>query len=126
MPTPPLRGKKLKDLKPLGIFNGRTVVVPIVAFTMATLLFVYTRSSIYAAKKNAKRHREADGGQISWRNESQRRHGVLERPAEKLDLRGLVGVERIERKEVRWKGRQMSKEEEAVRAKSVRRGDGKG
>ncbi|KAI9848157.1 MAG: hypothetical protein M1837_000831 [Sclerophora amabilis] len=42
----------------------------------------YARTSIHAAKTNAQRHREADGGQISWRNESLRRHGVLERPEE--------------------------------------------
>lgn len=28
---------------------------------------------------NAQKHREADGGQISWHNESQRRHGQRER-----------------------------------------------
>ena len=39
---------------------------PIVAFTMAGLLFIYSRSSIRAAKRNAERHRVADGGQISW------------------------------------------------------------
>ena len=47
---------------------------------MAALLFIYSRTSIRAAKRNAQRHREADGGQISWYNESQRRHGALERP----------------------------------------------
>ncbi|KZF25669.1 hypothetical protein L228DRAFT_259062 [Xylona heveae TC161] len=47
---------------------------------MACLLFVYARTSIQAAKRNAQRHREADGGQINWRNESLRRHGVLEPP----------------------------------------------
>lgn len=47
---------------------------------MATLLFVYARSSINAAKRNAQRHREADGGQINWNNENLRRHGMLEPP----------------------------------------------
>ncbi|KAL6714963.1 hypothetical protein ACLMJK_007223 [Lecanora helva] len=47
---------------------------------MAGLLYVYSRSSIHAAKRNAERHRIADGGQISWYNESQRMHGALERP----------------------------------------------
>lgn len=59
---------------------------PLVAFTMAGLLFVYTRSSIRAAKRNAERHRVADGGQISWYNESQRRHGALEKPKEQESL----------------------------------------
>ena len=42
--------------------SHRTLLAPIVAFTMAGLLFVYTRSSIHAAKRNAVRHRAADGG----------------------------------------------------------------
>lgn len=49
------------------------------AITMAGLLFVYARTSIRAAKLNAQKHREADGGQISWHKESLRRHGQLER-----------------------------------------------
>jgi len=49
------------------------------ALTMAGLLFVYARTSIRAAKLNAKKHREADGGQISWHRESLRRHGQIER-----------------------------------------------
>ncbi|KAI9729926.1 MAG: hypothetical protein M1818_008366 [Claussenomyces sp. TS43310] len=61
--------------------NGRTMTAPLAAFCMAAILFVYARTSIQAAKRNAQKHREADGGQISWRNESLRRHGVLEAPA---------------------------------------------
>jgi len=49
------------------------------ALTMAGLLFVYARTSIRSAKLNAKKHREADGGQISWHRESLRRHGQIER-----------------------------------------------
>jgi hypothetical protein len=60
--------------------NARTVTAPLAAFTMAGLLFVYTRTSIQAAKRNAQLHRESDGGQISWRNESKRRHGVMDTP----------------------------------------------
>ena len=55
--------------------TSRTLTAPIVAVTMAGMLFVYSRTSIKAAKRNAERHREADGGQISWQNENQRRHG---------------------------------------------------
>lgn len=70
--------------------NSRTVVGPIAAFTMAGLLFVYSRSSIKAAKRNAERHRSADGGQISWRNENLRRHGMLKRPEDDASLGQLV------------------------------------
>ncbi|KAI9752607.1 MAG: hypothetical protein M4579_005555 [Chaenotheca gracillima] len=62
--------------------NARTVAAPLTAFIMAGLLYVYSRTSIRAAKTNAQRHREADGGQISWHNETLRRHGVMERPPE--------------------------------------------
>ena len=54
-------------------------MAPLAAFTMAGLLFVYARTSIRAAKLNAKKHREADGGQISWHRESLRRHGQMEK-----------------------------------------------
>lgn len=54
-------------------------MAPLAALTMAGLLFVYARTSIRAAKLNAQKHREADGGQISWRKESLRRHGQMER-----------------------------------------------
>jgi len=72
MSPQPLRGKRLSEMNYRsrlfgGItINGRTIVGPLVAFTMAGLLFVYARSSIRAAKRNAERHRIADGGQISW------------------------------------------------------------
>ncbi|KAF2704825.1 hypothetical protein K504DRAFT_112917 [Pleomassaria siparia CBS 279.74] len=62
-----------------GIINGRTIMAPLAALTMACLLFVYTRTSIRAAKMNAKKHREADGGQISWHKESMRRHGQIDK-----------------------------------------------
>lgn len=54
-------------------------MAPLAALTMAGILFVYARTSIRAAKLNAKKHREADGGQISWHKESLRRHGQLDR-----------------------------------------------
>lgn len=72
MSPQPLRGKRLSDIKLKPRFfggvtiNARAVVAPLVAFTMAGLLYVYSRSSIQAAKRNAKSHRIADGGQISW------------------------------------------------------------
>ena len=50
---------------------------------MACLLFVYTRTSIRAAKANAQRHRDADSGGegLDLLAESRRRHGR----GEKLD-----------------------------------------
>jgi hypothetical protein len=59
---------------------------------MASLLFVYSRTSIQAAKRNAQKHREADGGQINWHNESLRRHGRLESPVEEGTVGQLVGA----------------------------------
>ena len=71
-------------------FTSRTLTAPILAMTMAGLLFIYSRTSIKAAKRNAERHRMADGGQISWQNENQRRHGRLERPEDSDTLAKLV------------------------------------
>ncbi|RMZ66165.1 CSEP effector [Pyrenophora seminiperda CCB06] len=65
-----------------------TIMAPLAAVTMAGLLFVYARTSIRAAKLNAKKHREADGGQISWHKESLRRYGQIERVD---DDRGTFG-----------------------------------
>jgi hypothetical protein len=59
---------------------------------MASILFVYSRTSIQAAKRNAQKHREADGGQINWHNESLRRHGRLESPVEEGTVGQLVGA----------------------------------
>ena len=57
---------------------------------MASLLLVYARSSIYAAKRNADRHRAADGGQISWHSESKRRLGALELPEAHSSFKQLM------------------------------------
>ncbi|KAH8821135.1 hypothetical protein F5884DRAFT_850378 [Xylogone sp. PMI_703] len=78
--------------------------MPLAAFTMAILVFVYTRSSIHAAKRNAQKHREADGGQISWHNETRRRHGMLEPPEEQNSIKQLAGIakdRRVEKGEVK-------------------------
>ena len=53
---------------------------------------MYARTSIKAAKRNAQQHREADGGQINWHNESLRRHGMLEPPVEQEPLKQLAGL----------------------------------
>ena len=76
----------------LQLTNLQTITAPLAAFTMAALLFVYSRTSIKAAKRNAQKHREADGGQINWHNESLRRHGQMAPPIEQEPLKQLVGL----------------------------------
>ncbi|KAE8453037.1 hypothetical protein EG329_012224 [Mollisiaceae sp. DMI_Dod_QoI] len=112
--------------------NAKTITAPLAAFTMAALLFVYSRTSIQAAKRNAQRHREADGGQINWHNESLRRHGVLENPVKEGTVVGeLVGTLQEERrgrergKEGRGEGRVLE-ETEAERVLRERTGKGRG
>lgn len=61
---------------------------------MASILFVYCRTSILAAKRNAQKHREADGGQINWHNENLRRHGRLQSPAPQGTLGHLTATMR--------------------------------
>ncbi|KAK3327126.1 hypothetical protein B0T19DRAFT_420849 [Cercophora scortea] len=51
-----------------GNINPRTVVAPMAAFTMACVLFAYTRSSIQAAKVNAKINREAQQKRAAEQN----------------------------------------------------------
>ena len=86
MAAPPPR-RSPPVLKPRGsVFNARTVTAPIAAIVMAGLLYTYSVTSIRAAKRNAKLHREADGGQLDMRRESLRRHGVLEK------VEGTTGV----------------------------------
>ncbi|TKA51028.1 hypothetical protein B0A55_12076 [Friedmanniomyces simplex] len=111
--------------------NSRTIVAPAAAFTMACLLFVYTRTSISAAKANAQRHRQADSGGegLSLLNEHRRRHGM----AERLDQGGstvaevgravkeqFIGARKKEQVEQVGKG--MSEEEERLRAMKRRVG----
>jgi len=87
------------------------------AFTMATILFVYSRTSIQAAKRNAQKHREADGGQINWHNETLRRHGKLESPVEE----GTVGqlVESLKTRDETVRRRLGAPEEELPKPKIV-------
>ena len=59
---------------------------------MAGLLYTYSVTSIQAAKRNARLHREADGGQLDMRKESLRRHGVLERVEGTRDFELLRGA----------------------------------
>lgn len=60
--------------------STRGLTTAVGAVTVIALFFVYSRSATQAAKRDAVRHRVADGGQINWRNESQRRHRQLNRP----------------------------------------------
>ena len=100
------------------------LVAPLAAVTMAGLLFVYARSSIQAAKRNAKRHREADGGQISWHNESLRRHGQLKRPEEGM-MKDLFFAEKAAvAKEAESKGTAKSPTEEKLKARMGKTDDG--
>ena len=72
MSPQPLKGKRLSDInlkfRLLGgmSINASTIARPLIALTMAGLLFVYARSSVRAAKRNAEQHRNVDGGQINW------------------------------------------------------------
>ena len=65
-------------------------MAPAAAFTMACILFVYSTTSIRAAKENARRYRERDtGGEgLSLLEESRRRHGLVGR---REGERGVVG-----------------------------------
>ncbi|KAJ9642453.1 hypothetical protein H2199_004834 [Coniosporium tulheliwenetii] len=86
---------------------------------MACLLFVYSRTSIRAAKLNAQKQREADGGQISWHRESMRRHGQLETVSDRENLRdALWGPKK--NKEVKGK----AEEEVGGRWARMRSGEG--
>ncbi|KAL1639810.1 hypothetical protein SLS58_007553 [Diplodia intermedia] len=106
-------------------FNGRTMMAPLAAVTMAGLLFVYTRTSIRAAKLNAQKHREADGGQISWKNESLRRHGQADQVSESSMLKeALFSKEKVRssRESHASHGEKSTDEEALERAKLERRG----
>lgn len=75
-------------------FNARMAMAPAAAFTMACILFVYSTTSIRAAKENARRYRERDtGGEgLSLLEESRRRHGLVgKREGEKGTVGELAG-----------------------------------
>ncbi|KAM0797491.1 hypothetical protein BDR22DRAFT_892337 [Usnea florida] len=125
MSPKPLKGKRLSEIQLSRTFNGRTLLAPIVAVTMAGLLFVYSRSSILAAKRNAARHRAADGGQISWYNESQRRHGALEKPQEQNLIKQLIADTQDKSEKVVGRGIRQSEEEEVLRARKGKQDNGR-
>ncbi|KAM0689718.1 hypothetical protein Q7P36_010589 [Cladosporium allicinum] len=82
-------------------FNARTAMAPAAAFTMACILFVYSTTSIRAAKENARRYRERDtGGEgLSLLEESRRRHGMSKRREGEVGVVGELG------EGVVWEGR---------------------
>jgi len=102
--------------------NAKTITAPLAAFTMAALLFVYARTSIQAAKRNAQKHREADGGQINWHNETLRRHGRLEPAEEQGTVKQIVGAVR----DMKEKGEENRKGEETEAERMIREKTGKG
>ncbi len=87
---------------------------------MAALLFVYSRTSIRAAKLNAQKQREADGGQISWKRESLRRHGQLETVSDRENLRDALWGKKEKEQEQVAKEEVVGKEEEAARGRMKR------
>lgn len=92
---------------------------------MATILFVYARTSIQAAKRNAQRHREADGGQINWHNENLRRHGKLESPVTEGTVGELVGTLRETRQRKVEDGKPEITETESEKRLRERTGKGR-
>ncbi|KAB8606239.1 hypothetical protein FH972_025869 [Carpinus fangiana] len=73
--------------------NTRQYALPLAAITLGTIIFVYTRTTVAAAKENARRAREADGGKINWRNENARRHGALKKAEDRTLWGQLTGRE---------------------------------
>ncbi len=66
----------------------------------------------------------AKGGQISWYNESQRRHGALKKPEEQISIKQLIAGTQGQTGEVMGKGSQQSPDDELLRARKGRRDNG--
>ena len=109
-------------------FNTRTLMAPAAAFTMACILFVYSTTSIRAAKENARRYRERDtGGEgLSLLEESRRRHGLAgRREGEKGvvgELAGQLWGRKGEEEEVLEGGSGKGRSEEEERLRLLRGG----
>lgn len=73
--------------------SARQYAVPLAAVILGSVIFVYTRTTVAAAKENARRAREADGGKINWRNENARRHGTLKKAEDRTLWGQLTGRE---------------------------------
>ncbi|KAI1763991.1 hypothetical protein GGR53DRAFT_495764 [Hypoxylon sp. FL1150] len=57
-------------MAPRGSITPRTVMAPAAAFTMACILFTYTRTSMREAKRNAQHEREQRRSQSGRQNGS--------------------------------------------------------
>ena len=101
-------------------FNARTAIAPAAAFTMACILFVYSTTSIRAAKENARRYRQRDtGGEgLSLLEESRRRHGLVDKREGEKGVVGEIAGQLFGKKEDEVEavsGRARSEEEERLR-----------
>lgn len=77
-PTPDSHGNPGKP-RPSSLGRRAGPLLPIMsALLLGTTFYIYSTTTVSAAKENARRAREADGGHISWRREGMRRHGQLE------------------------------------------------
>lgn len=96
-------------------------MAPAAAFTMACILFVYSTTSIRAAKENARQYRKRDtGGEgLSLLEESRRRHGLVgKREGEKGvvgEIAGQLWGKSEEEEHVGVGGKGRSEEEERLR-----------
>ncbi|KAF2665406.1 hypothetical protein BT63DRAFT_458982 [Microthyrium microscopicum] len=75
-------------------FNARLLGAPIAAFSMACILFAYTRTSIHAAKLHVEKRREEGGGQIDWGLENKRNHGQVDSISDATVVKEAVFGER--------------------------------
>jgi hypothetical protein len=99
---------------------------------MAILLYTYSVTSIRAAKVNAQRHREADGGQLNMRNEMYRQRGWIDRPSSdrpssdrELILAGLKGDKGDGKGKGKGEGAKGGAGKETVAEKEKREGEEK-
>lgn len=101
--------------------STRGVTTAVGAVAVIVLFFAYSRRATHAAKRDATRHRAADGGQISWRNESLRRHGVMERPESPNVLGALFPSTSKQDDNTNRLGRTSTAEEEKLQAAKGKR-----
>lgn len=95
--------------------NTRGLTTAVGAVTVIALFFVYSRRATQVAKRDAARYRAIDGGQLSWRNESLRRHGVMKPPETPSMLGALFASTKQDEKAPRT-GRSSTAEEDALQA----------
>lgn len=107
--------------------NTRGLTTAVGAVTVIALFFVYSRRATQVAKRDAARYRAIDGGQLSWRNESLRRHGVMKPPETPSMLVALFASTKQDEK-APCTERSSNAEEDALQAakrKGVKVEDGK-